>query len=691
VEPQKEVRGANAHFGASSLPLDTPYRAVSFAGQLRSGRMTMASQRQIDANRKNSAKSTGPKTPEGLEKSSLNAIVHGLRSKKIGRARDDSYSFENRRMKRMASADASDDCEEFLVYLSVCQSFDIEHAQRAQIERVTDLIENFDENELEEVTKLGKRLFFDPAGPTPLYGIEPHYRPKGKKTSWNGEAVDTNDPAVLVRALEKSLLGCTWLRFRWLELKARAETSYWQGLDRLKAVRLLGFQPIDALEDERVAKIFVASYAIRTLGEHEYVELGGEMTPDRLAIYANAAMMRWPDLLPIEHETEGREALIKLVDQEIDHLDELLKAHALNADAVAEKTLDRLRLDESPTGKYIRGYKLKATSAFYRGLEAARKFKKGRDPGKETREERRVPEGPWRGAVGLIQEKPRGAEPEEVDLSWAYEPNAQGDHGNEAIGGADGASPRELARIDVILDTVLSDGVTDSDEQGRRAEGGGWRAEDKGWQAADSVRLPERHASDHGSRADIQRNDTNEANFDENMITVEITKPVEVTANFGPDLRLDKVADQPGEEGELEGTEVQEVGTLIDEIGGSEFEILNPKSEIRKSETEVRSSKSEIRKSETESTNPEPTIENSRSPSAGSGDRVAGGRMRKASAKREMRSARREKAKKERERRRSKGVENKAGGVPVGELIGDVPGSPPLVSESLWPRLPRSP
>ena len=240
------------------------------------GTLTMASQRQIDANRLNSMKSTGPKTPEGLEKSSMNAIVHGLRSKRIARAREDSYAFENRRVKWMASADASDDREEFLVYLSVCQSFEIEHAQRAQVERVTSLIEDHDENELEEVYRLGKRLFFDPAGPTPLYGIDPDYQAKKKKTSWNGESVETNDPAVLLATLEKSWLGCTWLRFRWLELEARAETSYWQGLDRLKAVRLLGLQPIAALEDERVAKIFVASDAIYAIGEHEFVELGAK-------------------------------------------------------------------------------------------------------------------------------------------------------------------------------------------------------------------------------------------------------------------------------------------------------------------------------------------------------------------------------------------------------------------------------
>ena len=90
----------------------------------------MATQRQIDANRKNSAKSTGPKTREGLERSSMNAIVHALRSKKVALAREDSYAFENRRHKWLAIADACDDREEFLVYLSVCQSFCIEHAQR---------------------------------------------------------------------------------------------------------------------------------------------------------------------------------------------------------------------------------------------------------------------------------------------------------------------------------------------------------------------------------------------------------------------------------------------------------------------------------------------------------------------------------------------------------------------------------
>jgi hypothetical protein len=41
----------------------------------------MTSDKQIDANRKNALKSTGPKTPEGKDAVRLNALKHGLLSK----------------------------------------------------------------------------------------------------------------------------------------------------------------------------------------------------------------------------------------------------------------------------------------------------------------------------------------------------------------------------------------------------------------------------------------------------------------------------------------------------------------------------------------------------------------------------------------------------------------------------------
>src|SRR6516165_8505296 len=93
----------------------------------------MTFQAKIESNRRNSLKSTGPRTPEGLSRSSMNGLKHGLRSKKLALMREESLAFENRKLRWLAHSDPVDDMAEFLVYQNVCLSFEIERLKLIQL------------------------------------------------------------------------------------------------------------------------------------------------------------------------------------------------------------------------------------------------------------------------------------------------------------------------------------------------------------------------------------------------------------------------------------------------------------------------------------------------------------------------------------------------------------------------------
>ncbi len=321
----------------------------------------MASPAQIAANQLNSRKSTGPTTPEGRARSAMNALKHGNRSQKLAMLREESCAFEDRLRKWMAIGDAQNDVEEYLVYRNVCLSFELDRTERARLERCASLIENSDEEELTAARAAGRQLFFDPAGPTPLYGIQPLYAPK-TMTSWNGEAVDPNDPASLVKILESNAAGCRWLRNEWQALRAQLEsTGFWQSHDRLKAIRLLGRQPVEAKDDLRVATIFVASHALRPGGKTAFDDLLGDLQDTQQERYEKAVRERWPDLFGTREKAEWRQILLALADQNIERLNAKLEVHEQNPDAQAERTFARLSFDPSPEGQALRNYLIKCT------------------------------------------------------------------------------------------------------------------------------------------------------------------------------------------------------------------------------------------------------------------------------------------------------------------------------------------
>ena len=389
----------------------------------------MTSQAKIDACQKNGRKSKGPVSAEGRMRSSMNALKHGNCSKKLEMLRENSLNFETRQHKWMSSEDPRNDSEEFLVHRRVALSFEVERAQRAHLQRLRSAIENVEENEWSAVNAIGERLLHDPSGHRSLYGIPAANRIGLPKTSGNGEVPDENKPSVLVKTMEKSRIGCLWLRSNWEELKSRLEDppNNFQGIDRFKAIRLLGRQPVECMEHYSVAEIFVASHVIRPMGKSAFEDLLSDMTTSQHDVFVKEIRLRWPELKSIREPANAREILIDLCESKIEELNEKLTEYQENAEAIAEAKFNNLGLDETPEGRSVRLYLLKCQNAYSRADELLKKHqaKKKAEEERGYREPRRI-EDASRWPKDRARRTPPVARPDmpvadDVDIAWAKE------------------------------------------------------------------------------------------------------------------------------------------------------------------------------------------------------------------------------------------------------------------------------
>ncbi|MGO9916662.1 MAG: hypothetical protein ACLQIB_18435 [Isosphaeraceae bacterium] len=301
-----------------------------------------------------------------------------------------------------------------------------------------------------------------------------------------------------MKILERSAAGCCWLLEEWQALRAQLEsTGFWQSHDRLKAIRLLGRQPVEANQDRRVATIFVASHALGPAGKSEFHDLKSDMEDEQRSRYGKAVRERWPDLFGTREKEEWKQMLVALADQNIERLNAKLEVHEENADAQAERTFARLSFDPSPEGESLRNYLIKCTNALFRGMANYRKHQARKSGGSG-------------GASGV---GPYGTEYERSEDRGraAHAWDASELRVDESFGSGDGFGDR-LERTDAID----PDGV-------------------------------EQHGDELSGMGEIDENAPSEANLGETTSIVEAQEPTQVTANSGALSGLDNGADRPGE------------------------------------------------------------------------------------------------------------------------------------------------
>src|SRR5438874_6753593 len=194
---------------------------------------------RLAANRANSLKSTGPRTPEGKEVSRLNGLTHGMRSELPILPGEDPDALRRRIAVWTGELGAETESERHLVEAAVQASWRLDRCRGVETAALTRHVlkaeEGFDDGLAQEVDGLVERLAEDPAG--------------------------------VVRQLRRSSLGCRWLLEQWEALADRLKA--WKGVhptERRQAILIMGKRTNEAFTDPFVAR-WNAAYLGALLGD----------------------------------------------------------------------------------------------------------------------------------------------------------------------------------------------------------------------------------------------------------------------------------------------------------------------------------------------------------------------------------------------------------------------------------------
>jgi hypothetical protein len=233
----------------------------------------------------------------------------------------------------------------------------------------------------EEVAELGRRLFTDRLGPLTFYPTGCDYdeldNDRRASTSFADRGDDPDRPAALVLRLQSTLLGCEWLLGQWAELRAILDQGKpWLSSDKLKAVRLLGKQPFDAIDDRDVALVFLASFVLKGDKGRWYWEILMEMNDQDTRRFRQHAADRQLNSLKPEDAAQARERLVGIIERATERLRLKAEAHRQRAELHAALAPDVLAFDDSPEGERLRRYELANGRALTRSLELLQKHRR---------------------------------------------------------------------------------------------------------------------------------------------------------------------------------------------------------------------------------------------------------------------------------------------------------------------------
>ena len=338
----------------------------------------MTSRAKISSNRKNAKSSTGP-SEKSRAWTRYNAVTHGLRSSDIAVAGGGSSS-------SLMHCEKPGSTSSSLAILlktswsptssmrSGCIAGPIEHC----FEHLKARIEEAGAREEQGVAGDVRRLFSDVRGPHSMYCTSSACCGGPYTSSPTGNNENPDEPSMLVARLESSEKGCLALIGHWQMLRDRLERGLeWQPQDRLKGIRMLGRQPIEVVEDERVLRIYIASFGLHPVGKkHPLEDLKCEMETPDLDAFLDRAQSRWPLILDASDTPKAKQALFDQVDESLKRLEAKVLVYRGLAAELAASRARRLAGDGSPEGERLKRYELANERRTKRCLDAFYKHRR---------------------------------------------------------------------------------------------------------------------------------------------------------------------------------------------------------------------------------------------------------------------------------------------------------------------------
>jgi hypothetical protein len=345
---------------------------------------------RAEISRRNGARSRGPRTPEGKDRSKFNALKHGMTAKTLVLPGEDPARLQLRIDTWTGDLQPGNATERYLVERAAAISWQLDRADRADAARLAARIRNdaaaSARRERAEVEALGRRLFHGPQASFAAYvelELEPH--PKPRDFGASALAADPNHPATLVFELASTAAGCQWLLERWAELRHRwLKDQDWSWLERFRALRLLGKQTLGVQGDPIIDAILPVEFraedsvltddvddAWEETCRDELEELLDDEEADDPSPKATAPSK------PVS--VTSAEAVAQLISTAIARLEALAREHRLRALAGDAEDAARMSFDSGDEAERLRRYQVACNRNLLRTLDAFFKVRARRD------------------------------------------------------------------------------------------------------------------------------------------------------------------------------------------------------------------------------------------------------------------------------------------------------------------------